>query len=174
MRTDRIGKGRKAGGRTRPRGFTLIEVLIVIAIILALIGLVSVALFQRRDEAKRDTAKIDLATIEQALKLFRMDFDRWPSDEEGIVVLWDKSALVAETEEEETKWKKTLDKPMPKDRWGQEWGYRQVSEHGDESMYDLWSFGPDKEEGTEDDITSWTEEDETGVTGTTESPRTGG
>jgi hypothetical protein len=51
---------------------------------------------------------------------------------------------------------------MPLDRWGQAWGYRQVSENGDEKMYDLWSNGPDKQEGTEDDIVSWTTEDESG------------
>lgn len=136
------------------RAFTLIEVMIVIAIILALSGLIGVALFSRRDDAKRDTVKIDLNNVKQALDLFRHDFERYPKDEEGVKVLWDKTALDAEADQ--TKWKGYLKEPMPTDRWGSPWGYRQVSEHGDESRFDLWSYGPDKQDGTEDDLTSWT------------------
>ncbi len=134
-------------------GFTLIEVMIVIAIVLALTGLIGVAVFSRRDEAKKDTAKIELNTIKNAMMLFRNDFDRWPTDQEGVKVLWDKTVL--ESEAEPTKWKGYLNDPLPNDRWGSAWGYRQKSEHGDETKYDLWSFGPDKQEGTDDDINSW-------------------
>lgn len=141
------------GGARRRGGFTIIEVLIVLAIIVALTGLIGVAVFSRRDDAKKDTAKIELNTIKNALKLFQMDFDRWPTDQEGIKVLWDKTAL--DSEADATRWKKYLTEPLPKDKWGNEWGYRQKSERGDESMFDLWSFGPDKQDGTEDDITSW-------------------
>src|ERR1044071_6179778 len=94
------GKERSMKGFTPTRippmrrgAFTLIEVMIVIAIVLALMGLVGYAVMERRDEAKRDLAKIDLNNIRQGLKLFRFDFDRYPTDEEGIKVLWDKSAL---------------------------------------------------------------------------------
>ena len=138
------------GGRG---GFTLIEVMIVIAIVLALTGLIGVAVFSRRDEAKKDTAKIELNTIKNAMMLFRNDFDRWPTDQEGVKVLWDKTAL--DSEAEPTKWKSYLNDPLANDRWGSAWGYRQKSEHGDETKYDLWSFGPDKQEGTDDDINSW-------------------
>lgn len=141
-------------GWVRERGgFTIIEVLIVLAIIVALTGLIGVAVFSRRDDAKKDTARIELNTIKNALKLFQMDFDRWPTDQEGIKVLWDKTAL--DSEADATRWKKYLTEPLPRDKWGSEWGYRQKSERGDESMFDLWSFGPDKQDGTEDDITSW-------------------
>jgi len=56
-----------------------------------------------------------------------------------------------------------LEEPLATDRWGNEWGYRAESETR-EGKYDLWSNGPDGEEGTEDDITSWasSEEDEEG------------
>ena len=140
-------------GARRSGGFTLIEVLIVIAIVLALTGLVGVAVFSRRDEAKKDTAKIELNNLKGALSMFRLDFDRWPTDQEGVKVLWDKSVL--DSEAEQGKWKQYLTEPLPNDKWGNPWGYRQKSEHGDDTKYDLWSFGPDKQEGTEDDITSW-------------------
>jgi general secretion pathway protein G len=135
------------------RGFTLIEVMIVIAIVLALTGLIGVAVFSRKDDAKKDMAKTELNQIKNALGLFRLDFDRWPTDQEGVKVLWDKTAL--EGEEEQAKWKGYLTEALPKDKWGSDWGYRQKGEHGDETKFDLWSYGPDKQEGTEDDITSW-------------------
>lgn len=140
--------------RVRSRsGFTLIEVMIVIAIVLALSGLIGVALFRQRDSAKIDLVKTDMNSLKNSLNLFRLDFDRYPTDEEGLKVLWDSSVLASETDT--AKWKKYLTEPMPNDKWGNPWGYRQISEHGDETMYDLWSYGPDKQEGTDDDITSW-------------------
>ncbi len=137
----------------RTSGFTLIEVMIVIAIVLALSGLIGVALFRQRDAAKVDLVKTDMNSLKNALNLFRLDFDRYPTEEEGLSVLWDSSLLESETDT--AKWKKYLTEPMPTDKWGSPWGYRQISEHGDETMYDLWSYGPDKQEGTDDDITSW-------------------
>jgi len=133
--------------------FTLIEVMIVIAIVLALTGLVGYAVLGRRDEAKRDLGKIDLNSIGGALKQFRFDYDRYPTDEEGLKVLWDKSALSADAEQ--TKWHAYLDAPMPVDRWNNPWNYKAAGEHGDGTMYDLWSNGPDKQSGTDDDLTSW-------------------
>ena len=153
-----------AARRAARRGFTLIEVMIVIAIVLALTGLIGVAVLGRRDSAKKDTAKIELNTIKNALDLFRHDFDRYPKDEEGLAVLWDKSKL--DPEVDTTKWQGSLKDPMPTDRWGQPWGYRQQTEHSDDATrYDLWSFGPDKQEGTDDDINSWSVEGAEGGTG---------
>ena len=149
---------RLASGRVRKlgharAGFTLIEVMIVILIVLALGGLVAFNLLGTKEKAERDIGRIDLNTIRDAMKMYRFDHGSFPTDEEGIRVLWDKSALTDETKGKN--WRKLLDEPMPADRWGTTWGYRQKSEHSDEDTYDVWSFGPDKQEGTEDDITSW-------------------
>jgi general secretion pathway protein G len=145
------------------RAFTLIEVMIVIAIVLALSGLIGVALFRQRDAAKADLARTDMNSLKQALDLFRLDFDRYPSDEEGLKALWDKSAMTSETDQ--AKWKGYMRDPMATDKWGSPWGYRQVSEHGDESKYDLWSYGPDKQEGTDDDLNSWSSTEADGEAG---------
>jgi hypothetical protein len=75
-------------------------------------------------------------------------------------VLWNQQALVVETEQEEALWQRFLEKPAPQDPWRNPWGYRAESEFG--LRYDLWSNGPDGEEGTDDDITNWTAEDEAG------------
>ena len=144
--------------RTRGRsGFTLIEVLIVIAIIVALGGLVAVAVFQRRDQATADLARADMQTLKSGLDLFRLDFERWPTEEEGLAVLWDKELL--DPDSDESRWSSYLNEKMDTDRWGSEWGYRAESEIRD-GYYDLWSLGPDKEEGTEDDIQLWESADE--------------
>jgi general secretion pathway protein G len=140
------------------RGFTLIELLIVIAIIAALGGLVTVAVLGRKKEATAQLAVVDLNTIKKAMKEFNFNFDRFPTDEEGVEVLWNKEKLSPDAEA--TKWKKFLEEPMPTDRWGTPWGYRQVSEHGDEETFDLWSFGPNKQEGDDDDVKSWKDEGE--------------
>ncbi|MBL8962957.1 MAG: type II secretion system major pseudopilin GspG [Phycisphaerae bacterium] len=135
------------------RGFTLIELLIVIAIIAALGGLVTVALLGRKKEATRGLAEHDLSVIKQGMKLFYLTYERFPTEEEGVEVLWNKDLLSPDADA--AKWKKFLDEPMPMDRWGSPWGYRPVSEHGDEETCDIWSPGPDRQDGTEDDITSW-------------------
>lgn len=137
-----------------PRGgFTIIEVMIAIAIILLLAGIVGLTLFKQQDEAKINITKIQMRSIESGLKEFRRIYGRWPMDEEGLAVLWDKEVL--DPDADEAKWKKFLEKKVPTDVWGGEWGYRQVSENGDEDEFDLWSNGPDGEEGTDDDLTSW-------------------
>lgn len=159
----------------RARAFTLLEVMIVIAIILALGGLVGIALFQRREEAKTGLAQSDMNTIKSSINWFYSDFDRVPTTEEGVVVLWDKAQL--DDPEQEPKWKGYMQKPLEKDRWDHEWGYEQVSR----TSYKLWSVGPDGEEGSDDDISvtesvlpGGTSEDEGGVTEDLLPPDTGG
>lgn len=137
--------------------FTLIEVLIVIAIIVALTGLVGLALFSKQKEAKTGLAQADLNNIKTALGSFRVKYDRWPTETEGIEVLWNKEKL--DPDADAAKWSKELEKSMPVDRWGRPWNYRPTSEHGDEDTFDLWSNGPDGEDGTTDDIVSWEKED---------------
>ena len=136
-------------------GFTLAEVMIVIAIILALASLIGIAVFNRFGEAQENITKIQMKMVEDALKSFRFDFNRYPTDEEGVSVLW--SSVNLENPEDEDKWSPYLESPSPNDQWNTPWGYRQISEYGDESTYDLWSFGPDGEEDTDDDITSWSD-----------------
>lgn len=135
------------------RAFTLIEVMIVILIVLALGGLVAYNLLGTKEDAENKLAKVDMQTLQQSLKMFRFEFGRYPTDEEGLEVLWLKDKMV--DEEDAKKWKKFLEKPMPNDRFGNQWGYRQKSEHTEEDTYDIWSYGRDKQEGTEDDIVSW-------------------
>ena len=134
------------------RGLTLIEVLIVIAILLALGGLVVVNLLPKKAEADVNIQKAELDAIHGAMKMFRLDMDRYPTDEEGIKALWSSDAI--EDEDAQGKWKGPyLENPEPTDNWGNDWVYVQQSEQMP-SLYELTSIGPDKEEGTDDDISN--------------------
>lgn len=151
----RVGIDRPVrSGRVRRAGFTLIEILIVIAIVLALGAIVGVAVFQRRDTADIDMTRIQIKSIEDALDLFYLDYRRFPNDDEGVAVLWDKELL--DPDADEAKWQKYMTDPLPRDLWNNDWGYRgEEPEFGEK--YDLWSNGPDGEEDTEDDITAWSD-----------------
>ncbi|MDX2148456.1 MAG: type II secretion system major pseudopilin GspG [Planctomycetota bacterium] len=142
---------------SRRRGFTLAEVMIVVGIVLALSGLIAFAAFGRNKEAKAKLAETDLNNLRSAMRMFQVDFDRWPTDEEGIRVLWDKTALTSE--EDQAKWKGYLEDPMPNDRWGRPWVYRAVGET-DETKFELSSIGEDGIPDNEDDIRSWRTEEE--------------
>ncbi len=138
--------------RSARRAFSLIELLIVIAILLAIGGLVAINLRPTQEGAERDLVVTQIEGFENALKLFRLHLDRYPSEEEGLAVLWSSANL--ENEEDEARWQGPyLDEPTPNDRWGTEWTYIFPSEDRP-GFYEIVSAGPDREVDTEDDISS--------------------
>ena len=135
-----------------PRGFTLIEVLIVIMILLALGGIVLVGYLRVADQADVDLQTVQFDQIDAAMKRFRIDMKRYPTEEEGLEALWKQDSI--EDEDEQKRWRGPyLDQAVTEDTWGSELVYRYPSEER-EGFYDLVSFGPDREEGSEDDITN--------------------
>lgn len=151
-------KNEKRDGRVGVvrRGFTIVEVMIVLAIILAITTLVVVNLRGDKKDSQISTAKISLKSFMGALDRFNDKFGRYPTDEEGLKVLWDKSALQTENEEEGAKWSALINnaEDAQKDPWGQAWLYRQKDERdgGAGDVPDVWSAGPDRQDGTDDDI----------------------
>jgi general secretion pathway protein G len=136
-----------------PRGFTLIEVLIVIAILLALGGLIVVNLMPVQEKSDVKLQRIQIDGLAQAMDLFKFNMKRWPTEDEGLAALWDKSSI--QDEAEQARWEGPYMKnPVTKDNWDHELIYRNPSERG-EDAYDIVSMGPDGEEGTEDDITNF-------------------
>jgi len=126
-------------------GFSLIEMLIVLAIISLLIGLVGPRVFKGEKKGKITTARAQIELFGGALDQFRLDTGAYPTTSEGLAALitdpgvegWDGPYLK---------------KAIPRDPWGQPYVYRSPGIHGE---YDLFSYGPDKAEGGGDDITSW-------------------
>ncbi|MBI1304782.1 MAG: type II secretion system protein GspG [Phycisphaera sp.] len=141
--------------RIRRNGFTILELLIVIGILLAIGGLVLVNLLGASDKSDIGLTQVQINTFKNELMKFRVEMKRWPTEEEGLAVLWSKDALA--NEEDRAKYTRPyLAEPAPRDRWGREWIYRQPSTIVEGADFDVVSLGPDGEEGTEDDITNHT------------------
>ncbi|MBT9439270.1 MAG: type II secretion system major pseudopilin GspG [Desulfobacterales bacterium] len=136
------------------RGFTLIELMVVIIILGILAMYVMPKIMGRPDEARQVKARLDIASLETAIKLYRLDNGMYPGTEQGL------QALVAqpETGTLAKKWRKGgyLEKNrVPKDPWGNEYIYLCPGVNDD---YDIISYGADGVSGGEDknmDINSW-------------------
>lgn len=146
---------RRIGGvrAINARGLTLIEVLIVIAILLAIGGLVVVNLLPAKEGADINTQRIQFQNIDAAMKMFKLDMKRWPTEDEGLAVLNRKDAI--QEEAEQTLWHGPyLESDAFKDKWNHAVVYKNPSEALGDGYYDLLSYGPDGQEGTGDDITN--------------------
>ena len=134
------------------RGFTLIEIMVVIVILGVLAALVVPRVLERPDEARAVAAKSDIAAIMQALKLYRLDNQRYPTTEQGL------SALVVRPEQPPAppNWKPSgyLEK-LPKDPWGRPYQYLNPGLKGE---VDVMSYGADGQPGgtgVDADVGSW-------------------
>ncbi len=126
------------------KGFTLIELMLVVIIIGVLVSMVAPRLVGRSEEARVVAARADIdANISVALDLYELDNGRYPS---GLDELRSRPASAAN-------WKGPYLKKRPVDPWGNEYVYRVPGSHN--SDYDLYSYGPDKKEGGGDDIANW-------------------
>ncbi|HEX6690005.1 MAG TPA: type II secretion system major pseudopilin GspG [Burkholderiales bacterium] len=118
----------------RARGFTLLELLVVVAIIGLLAGFVAPRYFGQVSKSEIATAKAQLDAIEKALDQYRLDVGRYPSNELGLKALVDKPAS-------EAKWNGPyLKKAVPLDPWGNPYQYKVPGTKGD---FDLISLGRD-------------------------------
>ena len=136
------------------RGFTLIEIMVVIVILALLAALVGPKLIGRSDDAKVTDAKVQIKNIETALKLYKLDSGSYPSTEQGLTALVAKPTvgLIPKNYKSEGYLES---KKIPKDPWGNDYIYLSPGEHGD---FDIYSFGADGVKGGEGknaDITSW-------------------
>jgi len=135
--------------RGRRSGFTLIELLLVM-VILTILAAVVVPKFTRRSEQARVTAAIsDIASLEVALDAFEVDTGRYPTTDEGLAALVEAPPMLSSWKGPYLKRRK-----VPVDPWGNAYIYRCPGEHNTES-YDLFSCGPDGQEGGGDDIDNW-------------------
>jgi len=142
--------GRKRTPGRLARAFTLIELLLVLVILATLAALVVPKFTKRSEQAKTTGARTDIANIEVALDAFEIDCGRYPSTEEGIKALLDQPGGV-------TEWHGPyLKRGVPKDPWGNPYIYRYPGQHN-VNGYDLYSFGPDGQEGGVDDIDNWSQ-----------------
>ncbi len=136
--------------RRKLRGFTLVELLVVLAILGLLAGLVGPQVMKFLGSSKTKTASLQISDLGATLDLYRLEVGRYPSTSEGL------EALVADPGNAPNWNGPYLKKSqVPKDPWANEYQYRSPGQHG---PYDIWSLGADGQEGGEgenQDIKSW-------------------
>jgi len=136
------------------RGFTLIEIMVVIVILALLAALVGPKIIGRSDDAKLADAKVQIRNLETALKLYKLDNGNYPTTEQGMQALLAKptTGLIPKNYRQEGYLES---KKLPTDPWGGDYIYLSPGEHGD---YDLCSLGSDGVKGGEGkgaDICNW-------------------
>jgi general secretion pathway protein G len=136
------------------RGFTLIEIMVVIVILALLAALVAPKIIGRSDDAKLADAKVQIRNLETALKLYKLDNGNYPTTEQGMQALLTKptTGQIPKNYRQEGYLES---KKLPVDPWGGDYIYLSPGEHGD---YDLCSLGSDGVKGGEGkgaDICNW-------------------
>lgn len=134
------------------RGFTLIEIMVVVVILGILAAIAVPRIMDRPDTARLAKVKQDVRVIEGALKLYRLDNFQYPTTEQGIQALVEKPGIQPEPKN----WKPGgyLDR-VPQDPWGNNYRYRNPGEHGEIDVYSLGRDNRPGGEGADADIGNW-------------------
>ena len=133
---------RRLPSRSRPRrGFTLLELLLVLVILVVIAGFGIQTFNGTRENAKKREAKITLGMLSASLKQYQMEVNNLPS---ALAALYEMPSDISDP----SNWVRKIDKPVPSDPWGHPYEYKLNG-----SEFELRSLGPDGQTGTEDDIT---------------------
>ena len=140
----------KQRSENREKGFSLIELLIVMVIIGLLAGLVGPKMFGKVGKSKQKSAKAQISLFETTLDMYRLDVGKYPTTDIGLQGLRVKPGDLE-------KWDGPyLPKEVPLDPWGNPYHYESPSEHGDYGIISYGADGVDGGEGEDMDIVSWT------------------
>ena len=135
---------------SRSAGFTLIELMVVLVIIGVLAALIVPNVLQRADDARVTAARTDISSLMQALKLYRLDNQRYPTAEQGLQALVVKPGAAPLP----PNWKPYLEK-LPNDPWGRPYQYANPGVKGEIDVLSLGADGQVGGEGNDADIGSW-------------------
>jgi general secretion pathway protein G len=133
-----------------PRGFTLIEILVVVVILGILAMIVVPRVMEEPGRARVVRAKQDIASIVAALNIYKLDNFIYPSTAQGLEALVRKPT----GEPAAPNWSQRLDR-VPKDPWGRPYQYLQPGQHGDVDVYSLGADGKPGGEGEAADVGNW-------------------
>ena len=133
------------------KGFTLVEIMLVVIIIAALAAMIMPRLAGRSEEAKMARAQAEISSnIGLALKLYELDNGNYPTTEQGLNALQTKPSTAPDPQN----WKGPYLEKKPIDPWGKPYQYKSPGVHS-YTGFDLYSIGKDGSEGTEDDAKNW-------------------
>lgn len=137
----------------RRRAFTFIEIMFVVVIIGVLLAVAVPKLTGQSQKAKVKATQLGIRNVGLALKQYEIGVGSFPSTSQGLAALIERPSTVSEEA-----WEGPYldDDTVPKDAWGHELNYRSPGEH--KKDYDLWSSGPDGQEGNDDDVVNWTKD----------------
>ncbi|KIU53706.1 general secretion pathway protein GspG [Pseudomonas putida] len=133
----------------RQRGFTLIEIMVVVVILGILAAMVVPKVLDRPDQARATDARQDIAGLMQALKLYRLDNGSYPSAAQGLKVLVEKPASA-----KPGTWRAYLER-LPNDPWGRPYHYLNPGANGEIDVFSLGADGEPDGDGVNADIGSW-------------------
>lgn len=160
------------------RGFTLTELLIVMAILVLLVSLVGPRLLGSKAKADINSVKTQIGMFQASLERYAIDMNKFPSSEQGLAALIAVPAADGSSEGGGEDGGEALElegddaagggssspwdgpyiktETLPKDPWGNSYRYEFPATHNKMNVPDIWSLGPDTQENTDDDIVSWT------------------
>jgi general secretion pathway protein G len=134
----------RADARRRDAAFTLIELMLVLVILATLAAIVVPKFAKRSEQAKIAAARTQIENLGTAFALYEIDNGSYPTTQEGL-------AALSQMGPQGTRY---LERSVENDPWGRPYVYRCPGMHNTDG-YDLYSFGPDGMEGTDDDIDNW-------------------
>lgn len=150
MTHERIQDGDKSRVRRAQAGFSLIEIMVVVVIMGILATLIVPNLLDRPDQARAVAARQDIGALMQALKLYRLDNGRYPTNAQGLQALAEKPSVAPVP----ANWRKYLER-LPNDPWGATYQYLNPGTHGEIDVFSLGADGQPAGEGKDADIGSW-------------------
>lgn len=134
------------------KGFTLLEIMVVIVILGLLVAIVAPNVLENQDKAMVGKSKADIALLEQSLDMYKLDNHRYPSTDQNLDALVKRPDFGPEARNYRSE---GYIKRLPKDPWGNDYQYLSPGEHGSFDLYSLGSDGSEGGEGLAADITNW-------------------
>jgi general secretion pathway protein G len=164
--------------RTKPSrqaAFTLVELLIVLGILVMIMAFVAPRVLRSGEKADINLTKVQIGGFKRILTDYHLDMKSYPTTEQGLEALFRRPDDLDESKADRWDGPYGDGESAPKDPWGNPYQYEWPSTHGDQmgdtdegsgrEFPDIWSFGPDGEDGTEDDICNWKKETADGEEG---------